>query len=218
MDYAVANEARRKVIHKDKAVYTHLDAQGKSIVNTELDVSLLMIYGHILIAGASYVYALNYFHRALACDPDNPLIALSLGLSYMQYALKRQIDNRQYVITQGVTYMHKYYMVRSKSPHFEERQEAHYNMARAYHLVGLTNLALPLYKKVLKDERKERKVREDGIIGDQGDNSDTIHVAKSRWDALDAICLDAAYNLQIIYTVAGNNELAQKITKKWLVV
>jgi len=196
MDWVLSNDERRNVIKGDKANYTHHDEFGKTIVNEELDVSLLMAYGHILVAGSSFVYALNYFHRALSVDPENPMIMLSLGLSYIQYGLKRQVDNRQYVITQGLTFMHRYYDLRLKSPHFEERQEAHYNMARCYHLVALTNLAIPFYRKVLKgmeDEENQKGVNED-------------------W------CVDAAYNLQTIYTTAGNMELAQSLTRKWLVI
>ena len=217
-DYAVANETRAKVVEKAKAAYTHMDDRGQPIINKELDVSLLMIYGHILIAGASYLYGLNYFHRALALDPENPMIALSLGLSYMQYALKRQIDNRQYAITQGVTYMNKYYLLRSQSPHFEERQEAHYNLARAYHLVGLTSLALPLYKKVLKAEGRKRKELSGYTIEQNGGVDEEDDEAEGKRAIREDMCLDAAYNLQIIYTVAGNVELARKITRKWLVI
>lgn len=220
-DFAIANEARKKVIERAKAAYTHMDEKGQPIINKELDVQLLMMYGHILIAGASYLYALNYFHRALALDPENPMIALSLGLSYMQYALKRQIDNRQYAITQGVTYMNKYYYIRSQSAHFEERQEAHYNLARAYHLVGLTNLALPLYKKVLKAEGKKRKELSGYAVKPSGGRSNgegEDQKDEGKRAAREDMCLDSAYNLQIIYTVAGNVELAQKITRKWLVV
>lgn len=196
MDWVLSNEKRRSVIKGDKANYTQMDEAGKPIVNQELDVSLLMAYGHILVAGSSYVYALNYFHRALSVDPQNPMIILSLGLSYIQYGLKRQVDNRQYVITQGLMFMHQYYNMREKSGHFEERQEAHYNMARTYHLLGLTNLAIPFYRKVLQGADDEENLR--------GVNED--------W------CLDAAYNLQTIYTTAGNMELAQSLTRKWLVI
>ena len=196
MDWALSNETRRHIIKGDKASYTHLDSNGKPIVNEDLDVSLLMIYGHILVAGSSYVYALNYFHRALSLDPKNPMIMLSLGLSYIQYALKRQVDNRQYVIMQGIAMVHQYYTIRQESPHFEERLEAHYNMARSYHLMGLTNLAIPYYRMVLKGTEDEEFKQ--GMVDD--------------------FCMDAAYNLQTIYTSAGNMEMAQSVTKKWLVI
>lgn len=218
MDYAVSNETRRKVIHRDKATYSHMDKHGRPIINEELDVNLLMVYGHILIAGASYLYALNYFHRALALDPENPMILLALGLSYMQYALKRQIDNRQFSIMQGLTILHKYYTIRSQSPNFEERQEAHYNLARAYHLVGLTNLALPLYKRVLKAEGRKRAELGGRSINGKG-KRDAVGISdQKRGKAMEDMCVDTAYNLQIIYSVAGNNEMAQKITRRWLVV
>lgn len=74
----------------------------------------------------------------------------------------------------------------------EERQEAHYNIARAYHMLGLTNLAVPYYRRVLEEVSQEGSlVREDLVI-------------------------DVAYNLQTIYSVGGNYVLAQAIIKKYL--
>jgi len=32
------------------------------------------------------------------------------------------------------------------------------------------------------------------------------------------IVVDTAYNLQLMYTTAGNFELARQITKRWLVI
>jgi general transcription factor 3C polypeptide 3 (transcription factor C subunit 4) len=212
VDYAISNPVRQQLIHKDKASYTHLDQNGKSIINKELDVHLLMIYGHILIAGASYLYALNYFHRALTQDPHNPMILLALGLSYTQYALKRQIENRQHTLMQGFAFLQRYYDIRNQSQHFIERQEAHYNMARAYHLVGLTNLAIPYYMKVLKGEGKRRD--ELGGFNEQGSGRQD----EDENGVVEDMCVDTAYNLQVIYSVAGNYKLAEKVTKKWLVI
>ncbi|TDZ23024.1 Transcription factor tau subunit sfc4 [Colletotrichum orbiculare MAFF 240422] len=67
----------------------------------QLDVCLLMLYGHILLTSTSYTFALNYFLRARTLDPANPMISLSVGLGYIHHALKRQADNRQYLIMQG---------------------------------------------------------------------------------------------------------------------
>ena len=138
---------------------------------------------------------MNYYYRAYALDPKNPMVNLSLGLAYIQHALKRQSDNRQHGILQGLTFLHNYYESRRESTHFEERQEAHYNMGRTYHLLGLVHLAIPYYQKVL-----------DGIKEEDQES------------AQEELVTDAAYNLQTIYALSGNMELAEHVTNKWLVI
>lgn len=136
-------------------------------------------------------YVIDYFLRAHALDPENPMINLTIGLAYIHDALRRQAENRQHSILQGMTFVFRYYDVRSESQHVEEKMEAHYNVARAYHMLGLAHLALPYYWKVLNEVKEDSK--EDLIV-------------------------DAAYNLQTIYMMSGNPEMAHNITKEFLVV
>lgn len=134
----------------------------------------------------------DYFFRAYALDPENPMINMSIGLGYIHWALKRQSENRQFHIMQGLTFMFRYYDSRLLSSSLEERQEAHYNMARTYHTLGLTHLALPYYSKVLCElEAKVESCRED-------------------------LMYDAAFNLQLLYAMSGNFEVAKEISGKWL--
>lgn len=58
-------------------------------------------------------------------------------------------------------------------------------------MLGLIHLALPYYWKVLNETGGD--VKEDLVV-------------------------DTAYNLQIIYMMSGNSELAQSITNEYLVV
>lgn len=128
-------------------------------------------------------------------DSENPVINLMIGLSYITDCLKRQTENRQYSIMQGTTFMHTYYESRKNSPNLEERQEAHYNMGRVYHMLGLPHLAISYYQKVL------------GEIG----------VGPARMGR-DDLVTDTAYNLQTMYANAGNLEMARQVTKRWLVI
>jgi general transcription factor 3C polypeptide 3 (transcription factor C subunit 4) len=64
------------------------------------------------------------------------MINLTIGLSYIQLSLKRQTENRHFQIMQGFGFLFRYYDIRKKSPHPAERQEAEYNIARAYHMLG----------------------------------------------------------------------------------
>jgi general transcription factor 3C polypeptide 3 (transcription factor C subunit 4) len=128
-------------------------------------------------------------------DPENPIININIGLAYIHHALKRQAENRQHSILQGITFMLRYYECQKEALHIEERQEAHYNMARTYHLLGLVHLATPYYLKVLDEV--------------EGDVSGSI---------CEDLVIDTVYNLQTIYTVAGNLELVEIVSSKWLVI
>lgn len=59
MDFSLIGEDRRKSLFHDKASYTTKDEKGNQIRAWEMDVALLMLYGHILYAGTSYSYALS---------------------------------------------------------------------------------------------------------------------------------------------------------------
>lgn len=122
------------------------------------------------------------------------MINLSTGLAYVHLALKRQTDNRQHNIIQGTTFLFRYYDFRKTSTRAEERQEAHFNIARTYHMLGLTHLAIPYYCKVFDESFKDTRTsdREDLVV-------------------------DAAYNLQTLYATVSNLEMAEDITRKWLI-
>lgn len=79
-----------------------------------------------------------------------------------------------------MTYLFVYYESRVESPNIEERVEAHYNIARVYHMLGLSHLAIPYYQLVLKQV---------------SDHDGPVH---------EDLITDAAYNLQSIYSIAGN--------------
>lgn len=123
------------------------------------------------------------------------MINLSIGLGYVHYGLKRQSENRQFHLMQGLGFLFRYYESRHGSPRDEERQEAHYNIARAYHMLGLAHLALPYYIRVLEEvQYLEPTITREDLVR------------------------DAAYNLQNVYTMGGNLEMARSITAKWLVI
>ncbi|KAK4196553.1 hypothetical protein QBC40DRAFT_234250 [Triangularia verruculosa] len=173
-----------------------------------LDVCLLTIYGHILFTTTSYTYALSYFARAASIDPGNCLINLSTGLAYIHYALKRQATNRQYLLSQGFAFLFRYYedkleeAGRNKSP--GQRQEAHFNMARAYSLIGLQNIAVEYYKKVLEEEPVPR-----------------VEKGSEEWKgglAEEDLRVEAAYNVRSMGYLLGDVEGAAGVVRRWMVL
>ncbi|KAK1659350.1 RNA polymerase III transcription factor tfiiic [Colletotrichum godetiae] len=158
----------------------------------QLDTCLLMLYGHILFTSTSYTFALNYFLRARTLDPLNPMISLSVGLGYIHHALKRQADNRQYLIMQGFACVFEF--CHSKlSGTLDERREAFFGVARTFHMLGLHHLALEWYRKV------------NGA--DASDSAEPWGNASSR-----DVILNAAYNEYALLISSGSvDELEQSV-------
>ncbi|RDW71323.1 hypothetical protein BP6252_07886 [Coleophoma cylindrospora] len=194
MDFSLTDRSNQGKYFAEKGSYSAQDQHGQAIVNVDMDVSLLMLYGFILYSGTSYAYALNYFYRAYALDSSSSIVNLSIGLAYLHLSLKRQADNRQHIISQGLLFMFRYYNNRKQSERILERQEAHYNIARAYHMLGLTNLAISYYIFVLSEADQAGSMLEENMT------------------------TDAAYNIQSIYAATGNYPLARAVAEKWLVL
>ncbi|KAL1897662.1 transcription factor TFIIIC subunit tfc4 [Sporothrix stenoceras] len=198
----------RQIRSRDESIKqeTHDAGSNEYATTDRLDTCLLVVYGHILFASMSYHFALNYYQRALAVDPGNPVISLCIGLSYVHWALKRQADNRQYLLTQGFHFLYKYADERltaaAKTDDVHARREAYYNIGRAYHLLGLHALAAEFYGKVLREADRDNELEEA--------NRQNGHYPDLR--------TEAAYNLRTYYLLAGNHEAAMKVSRAYLVL
>ena len=74
VDFSLLGDARRKSLFQERASYTTKDDNGNQIRAQDMDVALLMLYGHILYAGKSYAYAVSTSEspiRGLAADYGN---------------------------------------------------------------------------------------------------------------------------------------------------
>ncbi|KAL0930732.1 RNA polymerase III transcription factor tfIIIc [Colletotrichum truncatum] len=152
----------------------------------QLDICLLMLYGHILFTSTSYTFALNYFLRARTLDPLNPMISLSVGLGYIHHALKRQADNRQYLIMQGFACVFEFCHSKvAGTP--DERREAFFGVARTFHMLGLHHLALEWYRKVLGSEGAHIDLQQENSAGRD-------------------VILSAAYNEYALFISSGSVE------------
>ena len=203
----------RESVYKERVSLTSRDEEtGETIKANEMDVALLVLYGHILYSGSSFYPALNYLFRAYALDPENPAVLLSIALCFIHHSLKRQSENRHYLIMQGLSFMHEYRRVRGKQGSLvQERQEVEFNFARVWHMLGLAHLAVQGYRRVLElvDE-----------LQDHDDDDVTMGgtVAEQPPPFVEDFSCEAALGLQNIYAHNGDLYEAREITKRWLVI
>ncbi|KAK2765329.1 transcription factor TFIIIC subunit tfc4 [Arachnomyces sp. PD_36] len=206
----------RSSIYHERAALSSKDEDGNPICAESMDVALLVLYGHILYAGNSFISALNYFFRAYALDPENPAVLISIGLSYIHQALKRQSDNRHYLIMEGISFMEEYRRARLKggdeSVLPQERQEMEFNFARVWHMLGIAHLAVKGYERCLEiSDEIQRVEREREKGGGDGDSD-----GKKGW--VEDFGKEAAVALQGLYGMSGEMGMAKRVTERWLVI
>ena len=176
-----------------KATLSYKDpTTGEAMAPQDLDIALLVLYAQILYAAGSFPNALNYFYRAHAINPKNTMVCLSICLCYIHQSFKRQSENRHMLVMQGMAFFQLYADCRIEAANDREKQharkEVEFNQARIWNLLGLSNLAVAAYERVLETE-KDVKVKS-----------------------------EAALALQMIYALSGDTERARDITEQWLVV
>ena len=126
------------------------------------------------------------------------MVNLSIGLGYLHYALKRQAENRHYLVVQGFSFLIVYYDTRRNSEAAVERQEAEFNVGRAYHMLGLTQLAIPYYERCLGLARDVEGMISEGVV--------------------ENFTCEAAFALQGLWASNGKPDLARIVTETWLVI
>ncbi|KAJ3534831.1 hypothetical protein NM208_g7384 [Fusarium decemcellulare] len=172
VSWYTSGPAQKYLLRQIKAMddaYTEGTSKSISTGDTEpaLDACVLMLYGHILFTSTSYTYALGYFLRSRALDPDNPMVNLSLGLAYVHYGLKRQSTNRQYLLLQGQSFLSRYAELGSSGQDQNDsftKAEAYYNIGRLYQLLGINYLALEYYSKAKR--ASHNRLGEGGTTGE----------------------------------------------------
>ncbi|KAJ4291195.1 transcription factor TFIIIC subunit tfc4 [Kalmusia sp. IMI 367209] len=168
------------------------------------DPALFVLFGYICMSGGTYTAALNYFFRAFAITPEDPVLNLSIGVAYFQHALKRMSENRQYQIQQGIAFMNRYYDLRTKVMIAIHIQEAEFNVGRVYHGLGLVTQAIPYYQRCValsEIVRQEASMNQDYEYGRAED-----------------FATEAAFALQAIYVLSGDFKEAYNVTKANLVI
>lgn len=120
----------------------------------------LVMAGHIFAASKSFSHALLCFARAWKLQPDDAQINLYLGLTYLHRATQRNTDNRHSNITHAFTFLFRYKKSRAvyaarlsitdRTRQLMLEQEALFNVARAFHTIGLLHFATTFYEDCLR--------------------------------------------------------------------
>ncbi len=148
------------------------------------------------------------------------MIVLSIGQCYIQGGLKRQSDNRQYLLAQGFAFLHCYYDARlaelssSSASAAAMRQEAHYNLARTYHGVGIPHLAAEYYRRALLEDVAGLEERERDVEEENGGGSGRSSGIMGPQD----ISREAAFNLQQLCLAGGDMESVRAIGERFMAI
>lgn len=191
----------------------------------------------MLSTASSYPSALNYYFRAYAADQTNAMAVFSIALAYLQYAMKRQAENRHYLALQGVGFFDEYRRLRlgtnkrkgkgegvgvaegrGLEPEVERQRkmEVEFNEGRMWHLLGLLHLAVPAYERCLAVEELP-KGTEGGGDGDVDMGGADTPIGNGEKQEEADFKREAAYALQIIFAQGGDVVKARMVTEEWLV-
>lgn len=157
-----------------------------------------IIAGHQFTAISHHQDAARKYLEAYKLLPDSPLINLCVGTALINLTLGFRLQNKHQCVAQGLAFLYKNLKLCDNS------QEALYNIARAYHHIGLVTLAVTYYEKVLATYQKDCPIPE--LFGE---NQDGKHQTSVYCD----LRREAAYNLHLIYKESGALDLARQVLK-----
>lgn len=149
-------------------------------------IPLGIMNGHISMSTGSYKHSLGEYAHVFKRNPTDPLLSLCIGLDLIHIGSQRFAAKRQYLITQGLTFLNNYVELRGPC------QETFYNLGRALQQINVLHAAIHYYEKALAMEP---------CVGQQGGMFDLTY--------------ETAYNLSLIYQHAGSTEYAKYLLYKY---
>ncbi|XP_062120499.1 uncharacterized protein LOC133834772 isoform X3 [Humulus lupulus] len=160
----------------------------------------ILISAHQFTSGSHHQDAARKYLEAYKLLPENPLINLCVGTTLINLALGFRLQNKHQCLAQGLAFLYNNLRL------CESSQEALYNIARAYHHVGLVSLAASYYEKVLAICEKDYPMR-----NLPSENQDTERLRSGYCD----LRREAAYNLHLIYKRSGAIDLSRQVLKDY---
>ncbi|KAL0324808.1 UNVERIFIED_CONTAM: Transcription factor tau subunit sfc4 [Sesamum radiatum] len=164
----------------------------------------ILISAHQFTMISQHQAAAREYLEAHKLMPDNPLINLCAGTALINLVLGLRLQNKHQTLLQGLAFLY------NNSRLCGDSQEALYNIARAYHHVGLVSLAATYYEKVLAIREKDYPIP---VLPNE--NQDHVDDKKPGYCDLRR---EAAYNLHLIYKKSGALDLARQVLKDHVVL
>ncbi|PWA68583.1 tetratricopeptide repeat (TPR)-containing protein [Artemisia annua] len=161
----------------------------------------LIIKGHQLTAISQHQAAAINYLEAYKLMPENALINLCVGTALINLALGNRLQNKHQCVLQGLAFLYNNLRLSENS------QESLYNLARAYHHVGLVSVAATYYEKVLAIHQIDLP-----IPRLPNDGPEVTNNLKPGYCDLKR---EAAYNLHLIYKNSGSVDLARQVLKDY---
>ncbi|XP_050223397.1 uncharacterized protein LOC126673340 [Mercurialis annua] len=168
----------------------------------DFSVAPIVIYAHQLSMGSHHQDAAREYLTAYKLLSESHLINLCVGTSLLNLALGFRLQNKHHCLTQGLSFLYKNLQLAESSQ--VSLQEALYNIARAYHHVGLASLAALYYEKVLEIREKDYSIPKLLIETSDLENLKPVYCDLRR---------EAAHNLHLIYKSSGAFDLARQVLK-----
>ncbi|CAN6571216.1 unnamed protein product [Malus baccata var. baccata] len=158
-----------------------------------------LISGHHFTKKSRHQDSAREYLEAYKLLPENPLINLCVGTALINLSLGHRLQNRHHCVAQGLAFLQNNFQL------CEFSQEAFYNVARAYHQVGLVTLAAWHYDKVLAIQVKDYPMPK---LPHEKPES-----AENRKSGYCDLRRESAYNLHLIYKKSGAVDLARTILR-----
>ncbi|KAG0522902.1 hypothetical protein BDA96_07G077900 [Sorghum bicolor] len=165
----------------------------------------IIISGHRFTAISQHQSAARDYLEAYKLDPENPLINLCVGTALISLTLGFRLQNKNQCIVQAFAFLYRYLRLCDNS------QEALYNIARAYHHIGLNTLAAVYYEKALAIEEKDHPIPK--LPYEAGSR-----VPEDLRPGYCDVRREAAFNLHLIYKKSGATDLARRILKTYCTI
>ncbi|XP_027190594.1 uncharacterized protein [Cicer arietinum] len=161
----------------------------------------ILISAHQFTLCSHHQDAARKYLEAYKLLPENPLVNLCVGTALINLALGFRLQNKHQCVGQGLAFLCNNLRICQNS------QESLYNIARAYHHVGLVTLAAKYYEKVIAIRERDCPIPKL-----PNENIDVIENHKPGYCDLRR---EAAYNLHLIYKRSGARDLARQVLKDY---
>ncbi|KAJ2666009.1 transcription factor TFIIIC subunit tfc4 [Coemansia sp. RSA 1199] len=158
--------------------------------------ALHSVSAHVMLVAPSIATSIVQYTMSLSLCPNDASTALHLGVAYLHQAARRTEQAPRSVVLQAMTYIERYAELRCMQEKAQGgqrgtvvTQEIAYNFARAFHFLGMLDLACSYYERVFE-----------------------LPVSETACDASD-LRSEAAYNLASIYIASGSVLRAKALLK-----